>query len=141
MFSWFSSKNDHERKLAEAVEAVNKSRGAIESVIGLPHILSREILRKRFGESVQPSSPEFAETGRSGSWTFPPAHRDIVARVKGDETGRLVLGLVIGKEDFNGLTIYTEWDRFKPVSEWRIELGPEQGELAQELYQRLLKSG
>jgi len=126
------------RRVSEAADAVDKSRAAIEGVIGLPHILSRRVIERQWGNALIPSSEEFARTGVDGEWRFPSLHPDIRAVVKGDETGRLVLGLITGRRSFAGIRVYTHWDRFSPVSQWQVEMEEERGELTEALYRRLL---
>lgn len=138
MFQWLKREGAAERRVAEAADAVDKSRAAIEGVIGLPHVLSRPIIRKKWADSLTPSDEAFARTGVNGEWRFPSLHPDIQAVIRGDETGRLVFGLITGRGPFGGIRVFTQWDRFSPVSQWQIEMEEERGEMTEALYRRLL---
>lgn len=138
MFQWLKREGAAERRVAEAADAIDKSRAAIEGMIGLPHVLSRRVIERKWSNALMPSNEAFARTGVDGEWRFPSLHPDIQAVVRGDETGRLVLGLITGDSAFAGIRVFTHWDRFSPVSQWQVEMDEERGELTEALYRRLL---
>lgn len=139
MFQWLKREGaEGRRRVAEAADVIDKSRAAVEGLIGLPHVLSRRVIERKWVNALTPSDDNFARTGVNGEWRFPSLHPDIQAVVKSDETGRLVLGLITGKGQFNGIRVYTHWDRFSPVSQWQVEMEEERGELTEPLYRRLL---
>jgi len=138
MFQWLKKGSAAERRVAEAADAIDTSRAAVEGLIGLPHVLSRRVIERKWGNTLRPSSEQFARTGTEGEWRFPSLHPDIQAVVRGDETGRLVLGLITGGGAFAGIRVFTHWDRFSPVSQWQVEMDQERGELTEALYRRLL---
>jgi hypothetical protein len=138
MFQWLKREGAAERRVAEAADAIDKSRAAIEGLIGLPHVLSRPIIQRKWANALIPSDENFARTGIDGQWRFPALHPDIQTVIKSDETGRLVLGLITGHNAFAGIRVFTQWDRFSPVSQWQVEMDEERGELTEALYRRLL---
>lgn len=126
------------RRLAEGAQAFEQGRLMVESVIGLPHVLAAEVLKRNFGDQVTPSSDLFRDTGRDGDWTFPRPHPEVLVRVHGDETGRVVFGLVMGEGEYGGVLAYTHWSRFVPAPEWQLELREEEaGALSADLHATL----
>jgi hypothetical protein len=138
MFQWLKKEGAGGRRVAEAAEAIDQSRAAIEGLIGLPHVLSRRVIERKWVNALTPSDEQFARTGQNGEWRFPSLHPDIRAVIRGDETGRLVLGVISGEGPFSGIRVFTQWDRFSPVSQWQVEMDEERGELTEALYRRLL---
>lgn len=132
MFHWLTRRS--QRRIERAVE---QGRGAIESVLGLPHVLAHPLVERHFGDTATPSNEEFRETGRNGYWVLPSPHADIRIRVAAGGDGRLTEGAVSGQGPLQGLHVYTLWspDVASPV--WQIRLTPPLGERAAELYEAL----
>ncbi|MGM0476138.1 MAG: hypothetical protein ACQERR_02980 [Pseudomonadota bacterium] len=132
MFRWF-----HQRPLRRVLRGIEQGRGAIESVLGLPHVLARPLVERHFGTLATPSDEAFRESGRNGFWQLPAPHPAIELKVAAGDDGRLTEGLIRLSDDWSGLVLYSEWDPGEPEPRWQIRLVPPFGERLDELYRAL----
>ncbi|MGM0413391.1 MAG: hypothetical protein ACQERG_08770 [Pseudomonadota bacterium] len=129
------ARNRQIRRLARAVE---QGRGAVETVLGLPHVLAKPLIERHFGTQAHPSSEEFRETGREGAWHLPAAAPEFTVRVEAGGDGRITLGRIDGHGVAAGLLVFSEWDPEQPAPVWQIRLVEPRGEEAAALYERLV---
>ncbi len=132
MFRWF-----RQRPLRRALRGIEQGRCAIESVLGLPHVLAQPLVERHFGTLATPSDESFRETGRNGYWQLPSPHPAIELKVAAGDDGRLTEGLIRLSDDWAGLVLYTEWDPGLPEPRWQIRLVPPLGEGVDGLYRAL----
>lgn len=122
-------------QLPDVLRAIALGQGAVATVWGLPHRLSKEVLRKRFADKVTPSSEAFAQSGVNGYWEFPTVDEAIVAQIHADAEGRLVKGIIYSQANFAGITLTTTYSRFDESPIWYLTCDqtlPEGGELLSE---------